>query len=135
MERDLKEIRRRTSASSPSAAGPAGDAPTGAARTVHLNNAEANLSSSFPSNYSRSTRYTWWNFVPKNLLEQFRRLANFFFLLCAVITLIPALTPITPYTTIVPLVLVLVVSGARDAYDDYRRLLHDRKWNERTYKA
>lgn len=26
-------------------------------------------------------QYTFWNFVPKNLFEQFRRIANFYFLI------------------------------------------------------
>lgn len=28
-----------------------------------------------------SLQYTVWNFVPKNLFEQFRRIANFYFLI------------------------------------------------------
>jgi hypothetical protein len=26
----------------------------------------------FPNNKISNTKYTWWNFIPKNLLEQFR---------------------------------------------------------------
>lgn len=26
-------------------------------------------------------QYTFWNFIPKNLFEQFRRIANFYFLI------------------------------------------------------
>lgn len=26
-------------------------------------------------------QYTFWNFIPKNLFEQFRRVANFYFLI------------------------------------------------------
>ena len=30
------------------------------------------------------TQYRWWSFVPKNLFHQFRRLANFYFLINAI---------------------------------------------------
>ena len=39
----------------------------------------------FTSNVIRTSRYTLLNFVPKNLFEQFRRAANFYFLCMAVI--------------------------------------------------
>ena len=34
--------------------------------------------SSFPKNEYHSTHYTWWNFIPKNLYEQFRRFTNLY---------------------------------------------------------
>jgi phospholipid-translocating ATPase len=30
----------------------------------------------FPNNAVHTTKYTWWNFVPKNLFAQFHRVAN-----------------------------------------------------------
>ena len=39
----------------------------------------------YTSNVIRTSRYTVLNFVPKNLFEQFRRAANFYFLCMAVI--------------------------------------------------
>uniref|UniRef100_A0ACB8FBI4 Phospholipid-transporting ATPase IF n=1 Tax=Sphaerodactylus townsendi TaxID=933632 RepID=A0ACB8FBI4_9SAUR len=35
----------------------------------------------FADNRIISSKYTVWNFVPKNLFEQFRRVANFYFLI------------------------------------------------------
>ncbi|OWK06090.1 hypothetical protein Celaphus_00012527, partial [Cervus elaphus hippelaphus] len=35
----------------------------------------------FIDNRIISSKYTVWNFVPKNLFEQFRRVANFYFLI------------------------------------------------------
>ena len=40
----------------------------------------------FPDNEIKSSKYTVWNFVPKNLFEQFRRVANFYFLCIGIIT-------------------------------------------------
>ena len=39
----------------------------------------------FPDNEIISSKYTIWNFLPKNLFEQFRRIANFYFLCVAII--------------------------------------------------
>ncbi|KZS18981.1 Phospholipid-transporting ATPase, partial [Daphnia magna] len=39
----------------------------------------------FVDNRVVSAKYTIWNFIPKNLFEQFRRIANFYFLCIAII--------------------------------------------------
>ena len=33
----------------------------------------------FVKNDVKTTKYTWWNFLPKNLFEQFKRFANIYF--------------------------------------------------------
>jgi hypothetical protein len=33
----------------------------------------------FTNNKISTSKYTWWNFVPKNLWEQFQRWANIYF--------------------------------------------------------
>ncbi|PRP83571.1 hypothetical protein PROFUN_09120 [Planoprotostelium fungivorum] len=88
---------------------------------------------SFPNNSIVTTKYTFYNFLPKNLFEQFRRLTNLYFLLIVIITLIPSLTPLTPTTSITPLVFVLVVTALREGYEDWRRWQDDRKANTRLY--
>lgn len=40
-----------------------------------------NTSLTNTDNLSICFQYTFWNFVPKNLFEQFRRIANFYFLI------------------------------------------------------
>ncbi len=35
--------------------------------------------------FLRYCKYTIWNFLPKNLFEQFRRVANFYFLIITII--------------------------------------------------
>ena len=42
----------------------------------------------FVDNRVVSAKYTVWNFIPKNLFEQFRRIANFYFLCIAIIQVI-----------------------------------------------
>jgi len=45
----------------------------------------------YPTNRVRTTKYTLWNFVPKNLFLQFMRVANSYFLLMFILQTIPAL--------------------------------------------
>ncbi|KNC56496.1 uncharacterized protein AMSG_11503, partial [Thecamonas trahens ATCC 50062] len=82
-------------------------------------------------NAVRTTKYTWWSFLPKNLYEQFRRLANLYFLIICIATLIPGVTPIPPITSISPLVFVLAVAALKEAYEDYRRAVDDARVNAR----
>ncbi|CAF96091.1 unnamed protein product, partial [Tetraodon nigroviridis] len=42
----------------------------------------------FADNRIISSKYTIWNFVPKNLFEQFRRIANFYFLIIFLVQVI-----------------------------------------------
>lgn len=45
-------------------------------------------SRSLKSNRIKSTKYTFATFLPRNLMEQFQRIANFYFLAMTVISLI-----------------------------------------------
>ena len=49
-------------------------------RTLYINSHEENQSFRFPNNYVRTSKYTILTFIPKNLLEQFMRWANLYFL-------------------------------------------------------
>lgn len=44
------------------------------------------------TNYIRSSRYTAWNFVPRQLFAQFSKLANFYFLCVSILQMIPGLS-------------------------------------------
>ncbi|KAA0188006.1 hypothetical protein HAZT_HAZT002135 [Hyalella azteca] len=46
-------------------------------------------------------------------------MANFYFLVLLVLQLIPVISSLTPITTAVPLIGVLMVTAIKDAYDDY----------------
>lgn len=41
-----------------------------------------------PNNRIKSTKYTLITFLPQNLLEQFRRIANFYFLFMTTIAIV-----------------------------------------------
>ncbi|KAJ3610758.1 hypothetical protein NHX12_022849 [Muraenolepis orangiensis] len=70
-------------------------------RTVYIGHkepppgAEAYIPQRYPDNRIVSSNYTFWNFIPKNLFEQFRRIANFYFLVIFLVQLIID-TPTSP---------------------------------------
>lgn len=57
-------------------------------------------------------------FVPLFLFEQFRRWANIFFLLIALLQQIPDVSPTGRYTTLVPLIFILAVSAVKEIIED-----------------
>ncbi|KAL9624254.1 MAG: hypothetical protein Q9160_001501 [Pyrenula sp. 1 TL-2023] len=83
----------------------------------------------YTGNWIRSNRYTLWTFVPRQLLAQFSKLANFYFLCFAVMQLIPGLSTIGNYTNIIPLMVFVSISMAKEGFDDYRRYSLDKKEN------
>lgn len=83
------------------------------------------------SNIIRSCKYTPWNFVPKQLWAQFGKLANFYFLCVSILQMIPGLSTTGTYTTIIPLLIFVSISMAKEGYDDLRRFRLDKEENER----
>lgn len=74
------------------------------------------------SNRIESSKYTWLNLVPKIIIEQFSNVGNIYFLVLAILQLIPSIsnsgsTPIN----FVPLTIVVTVNGIKDAVEDYKR--------------
>jgi phospholipid-translocating ATPase len=83
----------------------------------------------YVSNFIRSSRYTVWDFLPKQLIFQFSKLANFYFLLIGVMQMIPRLSTTGTYTTIGPLMAFVALSMGKEGYDDYRRYKLDKQEN------
>ncbi len=73
--------------------------------------------------------------MPLNLFEQFRRFSNIYFLINAVISLIPIAAPVSPFTSIAPLVFVLGVTAIKDAIEDHRRYVSDRQANSQEFEV
>ena len=85
----------------------------------------------YTSNWIRSTRYSAWNFVPRQLVAQFSKLANFYFLVISILQMIPGLSTTGQFTTIVPLLFFVTLSIAKEGYDDLRRYRLDKAENNR----
>lgn len=89
----------------------------------------------YMGNTIRSSRYTAWNFLPRQLFAQFSKLANFYFLCVSILQMIPNLSTTGTYTTIVPLLFFVSVSMAKEGYDDLRRYRLDKAENNRDAKV
>lgn len=95
---------------------------SGYSRVVHCNdpdNAEM-IQLRYRGNYVSTTKYTALNFIPKSLFEQFRRVANFYFLVVACVSFSP-LAPYTAISVLAPLVVVIGATMAKEAVEDWRR--------------
>ena len=96
-----------------------------------LQNVDERTGRPYISNTIRSCRYTPFNFVPRQLYAQFGKLANFYFLCVSILQMIPGLSTTGTYTTIIPLLIFVGISMAKEGYDDVRRNRLDREENER----
>ncbi|KAI1391692.1 phospholipid-translocating P-type ATPase [Hypoxylon trugodes] len=99
----------------------------GAVRKVPL--IDERSGKTYVSNFIRSSRYTKWSFLPKQLYFQFSKLANFYFLIIAVLQLIPGLSTTGSFTTLIPLLIFVSISMAKEGFDDYRRYILDKTEN------
>lgn len=79
-----------------------------------------------------SSKYSVYTFLPKQLRAQLSKLANCYFLVVAIMQMVPSWSTTGKYTTIVPLMIFMGISMAREAYDDWRRHGHDREENNKT---
>ncbi|CAL8271100.1 unnamed protein product [Merluccius merluccius] len=88
------------------------------------------VSKEFQGNAIRTTKYSLLSFVPMNLFQQFQRVANLYFLFLVLLNWVPAVEAFQKEITMVPLVVVLIVIAFKDALEDYRRYLFDKKVND-----
>lgn len=94
---------------------------------------------SFPPNIIVSSRYNIINFFPKSLLEQFRRLANVYFLVIGIIAVIGVYTgvyesAIEPAGILAPMMIVVFISVIKDGVEDIKRHQADNEINNRLAK-
>ncbi|XP_058452756.1 phospholipid-transporting ATPase ID isoform X2 [Malaya genurostris] len=104
-------------------------------RRIRANDREYNTQFKYANNYIKTSKYSILTFLPLNLLEQFQRLANFYFLCLLILQLIPAISSLTPVTTAIPLIGVLMLTAIKDAYDDFQRHMSDSQVNNRRSKT
>ena len=103
----------------------------------------------FHNNYIRTTKYTALTFLPLALLNQFKRYANIYFLIVAILQSIPQISPLSPISSWAPLIFVISLSIIREAFEDLSRyksdketngtktkrfLMQERKWEEIEWK-
>ncbi|ROW08853.1 hypothetical protein VMCG_02999 [Cytospora schulzeri] len=91
--------------------------------------ADARTGRPYVSNFIRSSRYTLWSFLPKQIFFQFSKLANAYFLTIGILQMIPGLSTTGTYTTIGPLIAFVALSMGKEGWDDYRRYKLDKLEN------
>ena len=88
----------------------------------------------FPSNLVRTSKYTAWDFIPRNLFEQFNEPANIYFLFVGLLQAIPAISTTAGIPThYLPLLFIVAVSATRAAYEDYNRHQSDELEGRKKY--
>ncbi|XP_037827301.1 probable phospholipid-transporting ATPase IF, partial [Lucilia sericata] len=82
-------------------------------------------------NRIKTTKYTLLTFLPINFYDQFRRAVYFYFLAVTIISFFVNST-ISPLVSLIPLLFVMIVTGAKEAYDDFQRYKNDNLVNYST---
>ncbi|XP_027445396.1 phospholipid-transporting ATPase IB-like isoform X5 [Zalophus californianus] len=98
-------------------------------RTIYLNEP---LRNSFCKNSISTAKYSMWSFLPRYLYLQFSKAANAFFLFITILQQIPDVSPTGKYTTLLPLMMILMVSGIKEIVEDYKRHMADKLVNTKT---
>ncbi|XP_025779858.1 phospholipid-transporting ATPase IB-like [Puma concolor] len=95
-------------------------------RTIYLNEPIRN---NFCKNSISTAKYSIWSFLPRYLYLQFSKAANAFFLFITILQQIPDVSPTGKYTTLLPLMIILTISGIKEIVEDYKRHMADRLVN------
>lgn len=75
------------------------------------------------------TKYTLLSFLPKNLFEQFHRLANVYFVFIALLNFVPALNAFQPGLALAPVLFILAATALKDLWEDCGRRRSDHEIN------
>ncbi|EPS63370.1 hypothetical protein M569_11415, partial [Genlisea aurea] len=104
----------------------------GYSRVVHCNEPDnpEQLMLRYRNNYVSTTKYTAINFIPKSLFEQFRRVANVYFIVVACVSFSP-LAPYAATSILFPLIVVIGATMAKEGIEDWRRRKQDVEANNR----
>ncbi|XP_054829009.1 LOW QUALITY PROTEIN: phospholipid-transporting ATPase VA [Eublepharis macularius] len=80
-------------------------------------------------NRLKTTKYTALSFLPKNLFEQFHRLANVYFVFIALLNFVPTVNAFQPELALAPVLFILAVTAVKDLWEDYSRYRSDQEIN------
>jgi phospholipid-transporting ATPase len=85
-----------------------------------------------PKNSISTSKYTYYNFLPKILFEQFSKIANIYFLIIAFFQVFKEISNSNGKPVILfPLFIVVSVNGVKDFYEDWKRKKSDDKENSK----
>ncbi|KAI8981510.1 hypothetical protein BDB01DRAFT_794396 [Pilobolus umbonatus] len=109
-------------------------ATNNAPRIIYINNKKLNDQQKFMSNSISTAKYNLATFLPRFLYEEFSKSANIFFLFISGIQQIPNISPTSRYTTLLPLVIVLLITAVKEILEDYGVHKSDKDLNARKCK-
>lgn len=89
----------------------------------------------YVGNKIRTTKYTLLSFIPKNLIEQFHRVANLYFICIQILNWMPDLNVFGKEIAMIPLLFVLGVTAIKDLFEDRRRYASDKRINNSTCRV
>ncbi|KAF4932706.1 putative phospholipid-transporting ATPase [Colletotrichum fructicola] len=83
------------------------------------------------SNGIKTSKYNVFDFLPRQLLYQFSRLANAYMLVISILQVIPGFSTTGRFTTLIPLLIFLSLIIAKEGYYDWKRHRQDVAENNR----
>ncbi|KAL0233704.1 hypothetical protein PCE1_002213 [Barthelona sp. PCE] len=108
----------------------------GSSRVREIRSNDARTNSSFIDNYVRSTKYRWYTFPFRFLMEQYSQLMNVYFTIVSLLQIFGStIASVHWITTVAPLLMVLAFAGIKELFDDFARKRSDNHTNEREYEA
>ena len=97
----------------------------------YINNNEKNkIEYKHINNKIITAKYNIFTFLPKALFYQFKRVSTLYFIIIAIINMIPAISPLYSGTALIPIICILAVSLVREGYEDYQRTKFDKSQNK-----
>eukprot|EP00292_Cryptomonas_paramecium_P005912 CAMPEP_0113728000 /NCGR_PEP_ID=MMETSP0038_2-20120614/41580_1 /TAXON_ID=2898 /ORGANISM="Cryptomonas paramecium" /LENGTH=415 /DNA_ID=CAMNT_0000659341 /DNA_START=33 /DNA_END=1277 /DNA_ORIENTATION=+ /assembly_acc=CAM_ASM_000170 len=102
---------------------------------AHCNNPDKNAALKRAGNQVATAKYNVATFLPRNLFEQFSRLANDYFLIISALQLFTSLSPTSRYSTAGPFAVILFLNMIREIWEDSKRHFADSEVNNRQVKV
>ena len=96
----------------------------------YINNNEKNkMEYKHKNNKIVTAKYNYFTFIPKALFYQFKRVSTIYFVIIAILNMIPAISPLYSSVALIPVIIVLAISLIREGYEDYQRIKFDKSQN------
>eukprot|EP00761_Pharyngomonas_kirbyi_P009458 gb/GECH01009474.1/.p1 GENE.gb/GECH01009474.1/~~gb/GECH01009474.1/.p1 ORF type:complete len:1221 (+),score=224.06 gb/GECH01009474.1/:1-3663(+) len=105
------------------------------ARIVFVNVLDSVHNNIYPKNKVSNQKYSIWNFLPKTLYEQFCPFITRYFLLIGILQLWSDISPVSPFSTWIPLLVVVTLGTIKELSDDYFRWQRDQIVNQRHWSV
>ncbi len=81
------------------------------------------------TNRIKTVKYSLLTFLPKNICEQFRRVANIYFLFIVILQAIPVISNYNVGLAALPLIIIVSITAIKDGFEDYKRYKQDQQVN------